>query len=142
MKADSDKPLNAKDSGIYFTPSSPASLQKKALAAGLAWFDLDLARVDGKKRLLAVCQQEFDFPETFGANWDALADCLQDFSWWQAEGYVINVTHAAHFAQAAPRDFSLLLEILDYAARYWKQKGRIFIVLIDHQPRGMLLPTL
>lgn len=132
-----NQPLNARNSGIYFAPQSLSMLQEAALQAGLAWFNLDLKRVSSKRRLLAVCKQEFDFPETFGANWDALADCLQDFSWWRAPGYVINVMHAADFARGAPRDFTLLLEILDYAARYWKSKGKAFVVLIDHQPGAL-----
>lgn len=137
MTATPFKTLNARRSGIYLAPKSLPQLQQAAIQAGLAWFNLDLKRVTNKTRLLAVCGRELDFPETFGANWDALADCLQDFSWWRAPGYVINVVHAADFARGAPRDFALLLEILDYAAKYWKTKGKAFVVLIDHQPGGL-----
>ncbi|MBX9811008.1 MAG: barstar family protein [Burkholderiales bacterium] len=137
MTATPPKPLNARCSGVYRTPSSLFPLRQTATEAGLAWSNIDLKRVTNKTQLLAVCEREFDFPETFGANWDALADCLQDFSWRRAPGFVINVMHAADFAQAAPEDFSLLLEILDYAARYWKKKGRVFIVLVD-DPSGDL----
>ncbi len=137
MTATPSNPLNAKNSGVYLAPQSLSPLRQVAADGGLAWFNLDLKRVTTKARLLAVCGREFDFPETFGANWDALADCLQDFSWWRAPGYVINVMHAADFARAAPQDFTLLLEILDYAAKYWKSKGKAFVVLIDHQPGGL-----
>ena len=107
------------------------------MQAGLVWFDLDLKSVTDKAGLLALCRQELGFPETFGANWDALADCLQDFSWRRAPGYVLNLLHAAGFAQTAPQDFSLLLEILGGAARYWKEQGRPFVVLVDHSPDGL-----
>lgn len=142
MTATPSNPLNAKNSGVYLAPQSLSPLRQVAADGGLAWFNLDLKRVTTKARLLAVCGREFDFPEAFGANWDALADCLQDFSWWRAPGYVINVTHAADFARAAPQDFTLLLEILDYAAKYWKKRGKVFLVLIDYQPRGFALPKL
>lgn len=136
------QPLSARNSGLYLAPQTLSALRQAAVDGGFAWFNLDLKRVTSKTRLLAVCGRDLEFPETFGANWDALADCLQDFSWWRAPGYVINVTHAADFARAVPEDFGLLLEILDYAANYWKKQGKAFLVLIDHQPRGFALSKL
>ncbi len=131
------EPLNARNSGVYLAPHSLSALRRAAAGGGLAWFNLDLKGVTGKTRLLAICGRELDFPETFGANWDALADCLQDFSWRRAPGYVINLMHAAGFARAAPQDFSQLLEILDGAAKYWKKQGRTFVVMVDHSPGGL-----
>ena len=142
MTATSPNPLSARSSGIYLAPQTLSALRQAAADGGIAWFNLDLKRVTSKTCLLAVCSRELDFPETFGANWDALADCLQDFSWRRAPGYVINVTHAADFARAVPQDFTLLLEILDYAAKYWKKRGKAFLVIIDHQPRGFALSKL
>jgi len=129
--------LNAGRSGIYLAPQFLSRLQHAASRAGLVWFDLDLMGVTDKAGLLAVCREALGFPETFGSNWDALADCLQDFSWRRAPGYVINLMHAAGFARAAPQDFSLLLEILEAAANYWKKQGSTFVALVDH-PSGEL----
>jgi RNAse (barnase) inhibitor barstar len=134
MTATPSAMLAAGRSGIYMAPETTTQLQCTARQGGLVWFDLDLGPVEDKADLLAVCRKGFGFPEQFGANWDALADCLQDFSWWRAPGYVIHLIHTASFAQTAPQDFSLLLEILDDAAKYWKKQGRTFVVLVDDSP--------
>lgn len=119
-------------SGVYLAPPDLAALRRAADKAGLAWFSVDLARVTDKTGLLAACRRELGFPQTFGSNWDALADCLQDFSWRDAPGYVINLTQAADMARAAPQEFQLLLEILSDAARYWEKRGAIFMALVDY----------
>lgn len=139
MTATPAKTLNARRSGIYLSPKSVPQLRQTAIQAGLVWFDLELKPVTDKETLLAVCRQQLGFPETFGANWDALADCLEDFSWRGAPGYVINLMHAAGFARTAPQDFSLLLEILGGAASYWERQGKIFIALVDHPHGGLTI---
>jgi RNAse (barnase) inhibitor barstar len=139
MMAATPKSLNIDRSGVYLAPRAVAPLRRAAARAQLAWFELDLDGVDGKARLLSAFAQELDFPNPFGANWDALADCLQDFSWRRAAGYVINVTHARDCALAAPQEFSQLLEILRLSTMYWRERGRIFLVLLDHQPGDLPL---
>ena len=130
MSASSAK-LGARRSGVYRAPRSVVTLTRQAHAAGLAWFDLKLARVNGKEQFLAACARTLKFPEGFGGNWDALADCLRDFEWCNADGYVLHVQNARHFARAAPDDYALALEILRLAADYWKEKRVAFIVLVD-----------
>ncbi len=125
--------LTPQASGVYLAPPDLADLRRTADKAGLAWFSLDLARIGGKASLLAACRRELGFPQTFGGNWDALADCLQDFSWRAAPGYVINLTQSAAMARAAPRDFQLLLEILSGAAKYWETQDVVFIAMVDYQ---------
>ena len=130
MNARSTK-LGAQRSGVYRAPRGVVTLTKQAHAAGLAWFDLKLARVNGKEQFLAVCAKKLKFPEGFGGNWDALADCLRDFEWCNADGYVLHAQNAGRFAKAAPDDYAIALEILKLAADYWKEKRVAFIVLVD-----------
>ncbi len=123
--------LNAANSGIYAAPGPVAALVRGARASGLACFELELADVTGKAAFLARCQVVFGLPPSFGQNWDALADCLEDFSWRPARGYVVLVANGKAFAQHAARDFDAALEILGAAATYWLAKGRPFLVVLD-----------
>ena len=40
---------------------------------------LDTREAVDKAAFLAACARDLDFPDYFGHNWDALADCLSDF---------------------------------------------------------------
>ena len=104
-------------------------------------FDFDgkfikLKNVRAKPELLALCQQVFGLPSTFGHNWDALADSVEDFSWRPAPGYVVLVRHGGAFARSSPENFATALEILAAAATYWAGKRRVFVALLDDDTRG------
>ncbi|MDP2241064.1 MAG: barstar family protein [Burkholderiales bacterium] len=129
--------LTPQASGVYLAPPDLAALRQAVDDAGLAWFGVDLAHVADKNSLLVACSRDLGFPQTFGGNWDALADCLQDFSWRDAPGYVINLTQVAAMARAAPQEFQLLLDILMDAATYWEKRGSVFMALVDHQTGGL-----
>jgi len=45
--------------------------------------------IHAKADLLASIAQALSFPDTFGANWDALFDCLCDLSWVRERRVVI-----------------------------------------------------
>lgn len=131
MIAETPSALAVQRSGVYATPSALGALQQAAKHAGIAWLSVDLAPAAEKMRFLAECARDMRFPETFGANWDALADCVEDFSWHPAAGFVVRFANAQVFAVAAPHDFATAVEILRNAAIYWKEQGKVFIVLID-----------
>lgn len=65
------------------------------------------------------------FPEWFGENLDALADCLNDLSWLPSQGYVLVLEHAGDWRERDPESFEGLLEILNEAAEFWAAKARI-----------------
>ncbi len=134
MTAAMPQALAAERSGVYATPPALGALQQAAHRAGLAWLAVDLAPAAEKVRFLAECARDLRFPETFGANWDALADCLEDLSWRPAPGFVLRFVNAQVFAVASPRDFTTAVEILRDAAMYWKKRGKPFIVLVDGGP--------
>jgi len=124
---------------VYFVPSDASTLRAAARRSNLAWMELDTAASENKTQFLAACAKDLQFPDWFGGNWDALADCLQDFSWRPAPGHVVLWRGASRLASAAPDDFATALEIFRDAANYWKTRGRVFIALLDRQTRGVVL---
>ena len=121
----------AKISGIYRLPADAGTLREAARGAGLRWTVIDLQRARSKRALLNVLARVLRFPDTFGGNWDALADCLQDLSWLPEPGWVLLLRGAADFAAAAPDEHGMLMEILGVTADYWRRQGRVFIALVD-----------
>lgn len=123
--------LTAHDSGVYRTPAGIESLRQRARGSGAAWLEADLARALDKARVLETIARACDVPATFGANWDALADSVQDLSWRPARVYVLHLSHAAAATQALGLEWHTLMQILGEAVLYWKDRGTAFVVLVD-----------
>lgn len=134
--------LQPERSGAYRAPDSLAELRAAAARAGLAWFELDSAGARDKVAFLAACARDLGFPAWFGANWDALSDCLKDFSWARAPGYVIVWRGAAALGAAAPELRATALEIFRDAASYWQERGAPFLVLLEPGAAAGDLPPL
>ncbi|MFI6341168.1 barstar family protein [Streptomyces sp. NPDC050535] len=82
---------------------------------------LDLSGVSDKDGLMAACATALRLPDYFGANWDALADCLGDLAWWPAShGRLLLVQDWQEYAAAAPADWRVLQEIFADAAARWR----------------------
>ena len=139
-KRDHHPTLAPERSGVYAMPADPAALRRAATDQKLAWMELDTSGVRDKEGLLEACAFSFDFPDSFGSNWDALSDCLRDFSWRPGRGYVIVWHGGAGLAATVPDEFATSLEIFRDAASYWKERGRVFIVLIDRPVSGAAVP--
>ncbi len=56
----------------------PDALRQWAAAAGHRFFHVDLHGCTGKKAVLVALGRAFAFPRWYGANLDALYDCLTD----------------------------------------------------------------
>ncbi len=112
-------------------------LDAAAGEAGHQVFRIDLGRVRDKDALLAAIGEAMDFPEWYGRNLDALADCLADLGWRPAEGYVaiLEGCHAA--AASAPADLLAALRIFADAADVWREEGIPFWCLVE-VPAGVL----
>lgn len=121
----------ASSNGIYRLPPDPAPLRAAAAEAGLCWFGVDLRRARGKRALLNAFDRALQFPATFGGNWDALADSLQDLSWLPGPNRILALRGAGDFAAAKGDEHEVLLEILGATAEYWGRQARVFIVLSD-----------
>ncbi len=129
--------FSAQDSGVYRAPVGAGKLCAEADRAGLIGSEIDLRNVSDKRALLDTFERALQFPESFGGNWDALSDCLQDLSWLPpGKGRVLLLNNVAGLAAAAPDSYDMLLDVLVAAAEGWKRRGRVFIVWVD-VPTGL-----
>ncbi|MDR2241109.1 MAG: barstar family protein [Zoogloeaceae bacterium] len=128
----------ASRSGVYRAPRrGAASLIADAKAAGLAAFHIDLAAVRDKDALLDRIAETLSFPDWFGHNWDALADCLGDLSWLPAHGYFILLTHCGDFRARDGAAFAAALPVFAAAAEVWRGQGVPFWTLADARSDGL-----
>jgi hypothetical protein len=119
-------------SGVY-RASAPRAIEEATHASSL-----DVVRIDaGSNAPFEAIARALDFPDWFGANWDALEDCLSDLSWRKGDGHVLLFVGAP-----SGEALGTLLDVLRAAAEYWAGRGRAFFaVLIDPQ-RKLPLPDL
>lgn len=121
----------AERAGIYHMPfAADLALEEAAESLDYPLHRVNLARVATKEAFLAAVGEALGFPDWYGHNWDALADCLTDLSWMEADGYVIVLERADAFAQAAPTDFATALSIFQDAADTWREDGVPFWTLV------------
>jgi hypothetical protein len=108
-----------------------------ARKAGWETAVLDLAGVSDKAGLMAACATALRLPDWFGANWDALADCLVDLEWWPAlHGRLILVQDWQEYAAASAADWRVLQEIFADAAAHWRGTDTpLAVVMALAEPR-------
>ncbi len=102
-----------------------------ASAAGLAVRRIDLKGVRSKEALLDRVSSALSFPEWFGRNWDAAADCLGDLSWLPAPGYVLTLEKSEELRTHRGEEFSIAIEVAAAAASLWRERRVPFWVLLD-----------
>jgi len=111
------------EAGAYSLP--PALLETLAEAARELQFlhrRIDLLGCGDKDVALDRIAQALDFPDWFGRNWDALADCLSDLEWLEpADGYVLALDNIQELREAAPDDYATLIEVFDDVASAWRE---------------------
>ena len=117
-------------SGVYRSPPQPAGFMARVASAGGHGVSADLAPVRSKSELLATLARSLALPETFGANWDALSDSLQDLT-VAPQGTVLHLEHVSDAKRALAGEWLIFLEILRDAAIYWKERGKAFVVFVD-----------
>ncbi len=135
----SDNPLkDAAASGLYHLP--PARLAMVESAASRARFCLmkaDIAQQASVESVLSQLGSALNFPIWYGANFDALFDCLCDPDWQPAKGHVLLINGMAHLRAADPDDFATLIEVFQAVAEARRERLTPFWILIDTPARGI-----
>ena len=138
-----DKIIRSGRAGIFAAPRVIGPLRAAAKRAGVGWRDLDLDGVSGREAFFRRCAAVFSLPAYFGHNWDALHECMMEFSGSEILGAIVHWRRGARLAQRAPDVANTALEILQEAAIYCGSSGRVFLVLIDRDSLpGVDLPPL
>jgi hypothetical protein len=115
-------------SGVY-RASRSEPVEEALAGTRLSFARVSLHGLSGKDELLAAIAGSLSFPAWFGANWDALEDCLTDLSWREADGHVAVF---AHFGAMPNDDLGILIDVLASSAEFWAARGKpFFAVFVD-----------
>ncbi len=128
--------------GIYHLPSSGVEpLQQAAESLNFTCIRIDLRESGDLAFVLAELGDRLGFPPWYGANLDALNDCLTDFSWLEAPGYVLIISGADTLhAQGEP--FARINQVFSAAIQEWRSQNTPFWVFYDMRADGLAaLPT-
>lgn len=124
--------LGAGPAGIFLMSDdvSPARVAALSRLKALRDFDVDCSGARSKRRLMDTLASGLALPDYFGANWDALADCLTDLEWVPAKGYVLVLRGLEGLARQSPKDYAMLLDVLVDGVTYWREQDVPFYVLL------------
>jgi hypothetical protein len=112
------------------------ALRQAAGELKLAFFSVDLQNAHNVPGFIKALNRDLDFPDWFGGNLDALHDCLTDFSWHPAPGYVITLG-GSETLRANPTSFAAFNAVLASAVEAWQARNipfRVFYLQEDATP--------
>lgn len=96
---------------------------------------LDGTTITSKDTFIAALAAELHFPDTFGNNWDALADALSDLSWSLTESHIVVWSAPEVLAAADPRAADVAYGILHETVEAWRSRqGHFSVILTTDQP--------
>lgn len=122
---------DASQCGAYFVDArDDVALAAAAEALRFALVRIDFDGCSDKADALARISRALEFPEWFGGNWDAMADCLSDLSWRPADGYVLLLEHVQGWRTDAPETFDTAIDIFNEVAVGWSKMRRPFWALM------------
>jgi len=107
-----------------------ATLREWAAAAGQRFVDVDLAGCHDKRGVLKAIGKGFGFPDWYGANLDALYDCLTDLpDDAGVPGYVVVLEHLPRASGFDDEARAALLDVFRDAADAFADRGVPFRVV-------------
>lgn len=134
----------AANNGVYHLPAAGREAMQDAVEAAEMVFRL-VNLDDGEEldEVFAGLAEGLGLPEHFGANFDALYDCLTDLSWQDTSSTVIVLTGCDALHAVNPEAWQTLIDVFRSAADYWRDEEVPFWVFIDMRADGLAsLPTL
>ena len=140
----SEKLLSKSDqSGIYYLPASRrGAIEKAAKSLHLKHWHLEITPGLMAGAVLEQIGKILHFPEWYGANFDALHDCLTDPECLPGIGHVLTVSGGDSLRASDPEGFATLLEVLMAAADERRQAGTPLWILLEQPAPGIRsLPT-
>ena len=117
---------------VFSTDEDTARVVFSAAASvGFNAYRIDLSLATTSKKLFQILGCSLHFPDWFGDNWDALADCLSDMSWSEADGYVLLLQCLEDLQRVEAETVTKFFDLLRDAANNWRTQGVPFWVLVE-----------
>ena len=129
---------DAKQSGLFHaTPARRRKFESVAQGLGFAILHARIEQGMSTATTLRELGQAFHFPAWYGANFDALLDCLSDPDWQPANGHLLLIDGLDALRQANPDDFATLIDVLRAAVEARCPTGKPFWILLETSARGI-----
>jgi RNAse (barnase) inhibitor barstar len=124
--------------GVYYLPATRRdALEAAAIKAHLHPAPVKIPRGTHSGELLKQLGDALDFPDWYGANFDALHDCLTDPDFVPGKGLVLFLTGTASLHKGDPDGFASLIEVFQAVAGELGQRGIPFWVMLDSPATGI-----
>jgi RNAse (barnase) inhibitor barstar len=110
---------------VHFVPTNwldLGTLKRASSELRFRLFLVDAQHTQSVSALMDAFAGAMNFPNSFGRNWDALADLTRDLSWNSARGYVLILSNADSLLRLANEGFSALLGVLEATVREWRDE--------------------
>ena len=129
---------NSGTSGLYHFPRHrQATIAKAADRQHLRLLLAEILPPADKAKVLAQIGKALAFPDWYGANFDALFDCLTDADWQPAKGHLLLLSGMANLLASDPDSFATLIEVLQAAAESRLAANTPFWIAIDTPVQGI-----
>lgn len=129
---------NIDSSGVYsIAPGRRAAAEAAAAKEHLDLLQANIPPQASKDQALAQLGTDLGFPAWYGANFDALFDCLTDPDWCPAKGRVILITGMGELRSSDLETFTTLIDVFLAATEARHEAGCPLWILLDSPARGV-----
>jgi len=129
---------NPAHAGLYYLPAEQQTqLRERLDQAHLSLLTVELGKHDQLAGILEEFGRALHFPAWYGANLDALHDCLSDTEWREQRGIALCINGLDTLRHRHPQPFTNLLEVLDSACRTGSTPKHPLWILLDSPAPGL-----
>ena len=128
----------SEQAGIYYLAATRRNMIENA-ARQLRFRHWHLEIVPGQMAdaVLEQIGKVLHFPEWYGANFDALHDCLTDPECLPGTGHILTISGCSSLRSSDPEGFATLLEVFKAATDDLRQAGVPLWILLDKPLPGI-----
>ncbi len=129
---------NTEQAGIYYLAANRRNMAEQA-ARQLRFHHWHLEIAPGEMAAAALEQigKTLHFPDWYGANFDALHDCLTDPQCLPGNGHILTIAGSDNLRTSDPEGFATLLDVFGAAADELRQTGVPLWILLDRAAPGV-----
>lgn len=130
---------DASRAGLYhLPPTRRQNLAAQAADARQLLLTADVSHCTTPRETLQLLGRAFEFPAWYGANFDALRDCLTDPDWHPKQGIVLQISGPDRLRRNDPEALVTLIDVLRSAAAERSATGVPLWILLTSPARGVL----